>query len=167
MSPKTIRRSCLVLCVALALTAAACNKKAEESAAPAPAPPPQETAAAQATAPAPAPTGVTVASLTLGSAIGADKKVAKEEDTFKKGDTIYAAVGTTGAAASAKLTARWSYEGKSGEKLVKEDSQDIAPTGDATTEFHISKPDGWPTGDYKIEILLDGKSVATKAFRVA
>lgn len=166
MSPKTIRRSCLALCAVLALTAAACHKKAEEAAAPAPAPP-QETAPAQATAPAPAPAAMTVVSLTLGNAIGADKKVTKEEDTFKKGDTIYAAVGTAGAASSAKLAARWSYEGKSGEKLVKEDSQDIAPTGDATTEFHISKPDGWPTGDYKVEILLDGKSVATKAFRVA
>src|SRR5947209_14475964 len=148
MSPKTIRRSCLVLCAALALTAAACHKKTEEAAAPAPAPaPPQETAAA----PAPAPAGVTVASLTLGSAIGADKKITTEKDTFAKGDTLYAAVGTTGAAPSAKLTARWSYEGKSGEKLVKEDSQDIAPTGDSTTEFHVSKPDGWPKGDYKVE----------------
>jgi hypothetical protein len=162
MSAKTIRRSCLVLWAVLALATAACHKKTEEAAAPAPAPAPPPAAA-----PAPAPAGVTVASLTLGSAIGADKKVTQEKDTFDKNDTIYAAVGTTGAAPSAKLTARWSYEAKSGSKPVKEDSQDIAPTGDATTEFHVSKPDGWPKGDYKIEILLDGKSVAIKAFRVA
>src|SRR5262249_21889115 len=122
MSPKTIRRSCLALWAALALTTAACHKKTEEAVEPAPAPPPA-TAPAQPTPPAPAPAGVSVVSLTLGSAIGADKKVTKEEDTFKKNDPLYAAVGTAGAASSAKLTARWSYEGKSGEKLVKEDNQ--------------------------------------------
>jgi hypothetical protein len=49
---------------------------------------------------------------------------------------------------------------------VKEDTATITPTGPATTEFHISKPDGWPAGDYSVEILLDGKSVATKSFKV-
>ena len=27
-------------------------------------------------------------------------------------------------------------------------------------------PDGWPTGKYQVEILLDGRSVATKPFEV-
>jgi hypothetical protein len=143
---------------------AACKKEAppaEPAAAPAPAPAPAAAPAAPAAAP------VTVVALGLGKSIGADKKVTAEADTFAKTDTIYAAVGTTGSAASAALEARWSFVSKAGEKSVKDDKQSIAPTGDATTEFHISKPDGWPAGDYKIEILLDGKSVATKAFRVA
>jgi len=49
---------------------------------------------------------------------------------------------------------------------VKEDSATITPTGPATTEFHIAKPDGWPMGSYQVEILLHGKSVATKSFKV-
>ncbi len=160
---KTIRASLLVAAAALLLTTAACQKKAEE--APAPAPPPA--AAAPAPAPAAAPAGVTVTGLTLGSAIGADKKVTQEKDTFDKKDTFYASVASSGAAPSAKITARWSFEMKSASKPVKEETLDIAPTGDTATEFHVSKPGGWPVGDYKIEILLDGKSVATKAFRVA
>jgi len=165
MSRKTIRASRLLFAAVLMLTVAACHKKAEEAAAPEPAPPPAATETA--TPPAATTAPVTVTSLTLGSAIGPDKKVTQEKDTFGKKDTLYASVGTSGAAPSAKLTARWSYEAKSGSKPVKEETIAIAPTGDAATEFHVEKPDGWPTGDYKIEILLDGKSVAVKAFRVA
>jgi hypothetical protein len=49
---------------------------------------------------------------------------------------------------------------------VKEESATLNPTGPATTEFHISKPDGWPAGDYQVEILVNGKSAATKSFKV-
>ncbi len=157
----------LPLAALLILTSLAACKKSEP---PAPA---AEATPAPAAAPAPAmSTGaaaapVTVVALGIGKAVGADKKVVAEMDTFAKADTIYAAVGTSGAG-TAKLTAKWSYVAHSGaEKPVSEDTQAIAPTADATTEFHISKPDGWPAGDYKVEILLDGKSVATKAFRVA
>ena len=159
----------LPLAALLLLTPFAACKKSEPpapAAADAPAPTAAPAAApAMSTGVAAAP--VTVVALGLGKSIGADKKVVAEVDTFAKADTIYAAVGTTGAG-SAKLTAKWSFVAHSGaEKPVSEDTQAIAPTTDATTEFHISKPDGWPAGDYKIEILLDGKSVATKAFRVA
>lgn len=148
----------LALIVAMALFA--CHKS-EPPQAEQPAPPP-----APAAAPAPA-AGVSVAGVTLGKSIGADKKVGEPTESFGKADTIYASVATTGSAPSATLTAHWTYAGKSGEKSVKEDSQTIAPTGDAVTEFHISKPDGWPPGDYKVEVLLNGSSVATKTFKVS
>ena len=49
---------------------------------------------------------------------------------------------------------------------MNESSETIAPTGAATTAFHISKPDGWPTGKYKVEISLDGNVVQTREFEV-
>jgi hypothetical protein len=42
----------------------------------------------------------------------------------------------------------------------------ISPTGPAVTEFHLSKPDGWPVGNYRIEVLLNGTQAATKSFEV-
>ena len=42
----------------------------------------------------------------------------------------------------------------------------IAPDGPAVTEFHVTKPSGWPPGSYKLEIMLDGKTAATKSFSV-
>jgi hypothetical protein len=160
---------CFPVAALLLLTSVAACKKSEPPAPAADAAP----APAAAAAPAPVPsTGaaaapVTVVALGIGKALGPDKKVVVEMDTFAKSDTFYAAVGTTGAG-SAKLTAKWSLVPRSGaDKPISEDTQAIAPTTGATTEFHISKPGGWAAGDYKIEILLDGKSVATKAFRVA
>ena len=143
----------------------ACGKKEP------PAPPPPATAPAPAPAPtpapapAPAPVGVTVSSVTLGKAIGADKQVTSATETFAKGDTIYASIDTTGSG-SATLAAKWTYS-KDGKTVpVKEDTATITPTGPATSEFHISKPDGWPAGTYQVEILVDGKPAATKAFNV-
>ena len=49
---------------------------------------------------------------------------------------------------------------------VKEDTATISATGAAATEFHISKPDGWPVGTYQLDVALDGKPAVTKSFRV-
>jgi len=146
----------LVGCIALF----GCKKKEE-------APPPEVTPAAAAS-PTPAETPAVVAfkvvSIDLGKAIGADKKVTDPATTFAPKDTIYAVVSTEGAAPSAKLTAKWTFGDKG--QSVKDEDQTIAPTGPAATEFHISKPSGWPVGHYKVEILADGTSAGTKEFDV-
>jgi hypothetical protein len=145
----------LALLALAALADVACNKSKNE-----PLPP-----AAEAPAPAaPAAQPVRVMAVTLGRAVGADKRVATALDTFAPTDTIYASVDTQGAAPSASLSARWTYQDG---QVVHEETQTIAPSGPAATEFHISKPDGWPKGDYKVEILLDGASARTASFRVA
>ncbi len=155
----TQRTQHLALMVAAAIALAACGKKE--------APPPPAPAPAPVVAPAapPAPAGVTLTSVTLGKAVGADKKVSAATETFAKGDTIHASIDTTGAG-SATVVAKWTYSKDGKTAPVKEESATITPTGPATTEFHISKPDGWPTGDYQVEILVNGSSAATKSFKV-
>jgi predicted small lipoprotein YifL len=150
----------LTLATAATLALAACGKKEPPPPPPAPAPAP-----AAAPAPAPAPVGVTLLAVTLGKAVGADKKVSAPTEVFAKGDTIHASIDTTGAG-SATLVAKWTYTKDGKTAPVKEDTATITPTGPAATEFHISKPDGWPAGDYQVEILLDGKPVATRSFKV-
>ena len=142
-----------VACLAVPIALSAC-KRAET-------PPPAPPAAAPAPAPAPAP--FRVSGVDVGNAIGADKRVTAPSATLAAGDTIYASVASTGAASSVKLTARWTY-GDEGQ-VVSEENQTIAPTGPAYSEFHISKPDGWPAGTYKVEILADGAPVASKNCR--
>lgn len=148
----------LALSFASALALSACSKQApEESAA---APEASTPAAAPEAAPAPAP--VTVGTVDLGSAVGPDQKVTAATTTFTPQDTIYASVATTGSG-TATLDAKWTYQDG---QTVKDDSKSIAPTGPADTAFSISKPDGWPAGNYKVEISLNGTSVATKDFSV-
>jgi len=152
-----IKNSLYILCALLIMIAAACGKS--EPPAPAPAPEP-----APAPAPAP-PAGVTGGAISLGKAVGPDKKISAPAETFAKADTIYASVETSGSGTAA-LKAKWTYS-KGGQSTdVKEDSQTIMPTGPATSEFHISKPGGWPAGDYQVEVFLDDKSIGTKTFTV-
>jgi hypothetical protein len=152
-----------VIVIAAVMALAACGKK-EEPPKPAatPAPPPP---AVQAPAPAPVPAGVTVGVITVGKAIGADKKVSAVTETFSKGDTMYASVDTTGQG-TATLKAKWTYHKDGKVAVVSEDTQTIAPTGPATSEFHVSKPDGWPVGDYQVEIFVGDKSAGVKKFSV-
>ena len=161
--------SLLALGLAGALTIAACNKDTEN------APPPATTTPAPATTPPPAATtstpstttpaqqGVSVTSVDLGTAVGADQKVTSPTTSFGPKDTIYAAVSTSGTASNATLGAKWTYQDG---QTVNDSSQTIAPSGPAVTTFHISKPDGWPAGNYKVEISLNGTSVSSKDFTV-
>ena len=107
--------------------------------------------------------GVRVSQIDLGRSVNADKTINDNTASFKPNDTVYASIATRGAAATATLKARWTYQDG---QVVNESTQTIAPTGDARTEFHVSKPDGWPTGKYKLEVLLNGSSAATKDFEV-
>ncbi len=141
-----------ILASAVALTAC---KKAET-------PAPTPTAAPVEPTPVPAP-AVTVTDLSLGKSVGADKKVQTPTDTFSPKDTIFAAVSTDGSAPSSVIAVKWTFgDGQT----VKEDSKTIAPTGPAVTEFSIQKPTGWPKGNYKVEVTVDGKPGPSKTFKV-
>lgn len=153
-------RILFTLLVSAVLALGACGKKDEPKTTTAPAPAP-----APAPKPAPAPAGVTVSNVTTGKAIGADKKVTAATDTFAKGDTMYVSVDTTGSG-SAKLDAKWTYRKGDQVAVVKEDSMTINASGPATNEFHVSKPDGWPPGDYVVEVMVDGKPAGSKKLTV-
>jgi hypothetical protein len=150
----SFRAAALALATCLALVAA-CNR--EQAAAPPP---------AVAPAPTPAPPVAQefrISRIDLGNAIDAAKRVSSPADVFKPGDTIYASIVTDGASPSVTLVARWTYEDG---QTVSQDSQNVAPTGPAATEFHISKPDGWPAGRYQIELIANGASAGVRSFEV-
>ena len=107
--------------------------------------------------------GVRVSHIDVGRSLNADKTINDNTNSFKPNDTIYASIATGGTAVAATLKARWTYQDG---RLVNESTQTIAPTADARTEFHISKPDGWPAGKYKLEVFLNGSAAVTKDFEV-
>lgn len=122
--------------------------------------------------PAPVPTPVPVASVAvtgvdLGTAVGADMKVTAPATTFAPKDTIIAAVSTStndpAGTVAGKLGAKWSFQDG---QVVNEETKDVNFMGSGATDFQISKPDGWPTGKYKLEVMLDGNVVQTREFEV-
>jgi hypothetical protein len=135
----------LVLAAALAF---GCQKKAET-------PPPA------ATTPAAVPFRVT--GIDLGKSLTADKRIAAPTTTFGVKDTIYAVIASEGEARSVTIQARWTFQDTI---LVAADSQMVAPTGPAWTEFHIMKPTRWPVGAYALEVSTGGASAGRKTFQV-
>jgi hypothetical protein len=145
MHSRLLGTSILALTLAVVLSAA-CTKKSED---------PGATGTTG--------TGVRVSQIDMGRSLNADKTINDNTLSFKPNDTIYASVATTGSAPTATVKARWTYQDG---QVVNESTQTISPTGDARTEFHIAKPDGWPPGKYKLEVFLNGSSAATKDFEV-
>ena len=107
--------------------------------------------------------GVRVSHIDMGRSLNADRTINDTTDSFKPNDTVYASIATEGTAATTTLKARWTYQDG---QVVNESTQTIAPAGNARTEFHIAKPDGWPPGKYTLEVFVNGSSAATRAFDV-
>jgi hypothetical protein len=106
---------------------------------------------------------VSVAQVELGRGVDNEKRVTERVDTFAPHDVIYASVITNGSSPGTTLKARWTYEDG---QVVEETEQAIAPNGPSATEFHISKPDGWPAGKYTVEVFVDGQPVKKESFEV-
>jgi ABC-type transport system substrate-binding protein len=151
---KTSRLSRTLFAAAIAGAVLVGCKQSEP--APAPTPAPTAEPAPAATAPA------TVSSVTLGNAIGTDNTIATPLTTFAAGDTIHASVATDGGTAGS-LTARWTHVDS--DQVVHEETRQV-PAGQQVTEFRISKPDGWPTGRYRLDVSLDGNPVQASDFEV-
>jgi len=86
----------------------------------------------------------------LGRGLNADKTVNGFTTRFKPTDTIYAAVLTDGAGSS-KVKARWLYAGR----VVSEPERHVTYQGPASTEFHIQNTNGFPPGEYTVELFLE------------
>jgi len=147
MHTKLLSTTILPLTIAIALSVA-CTKKNENP---------------DATGTTGTAVGVRVSQVDMGRSLNADKTINDNTDSFKPNDTVYASIATQGTSATTTLKTRWTYQDG---QVVNESTQTIAPTGDARTEFHISKPDGWPAGKYRLEVFLNGSSVTTKEFEV-
>ena len=137
-----------IACLGLMLGVAACSKKTTETSNP----------GADQTAVIP----TTVSAVELGRGVDTDKRITERVEQFRPGDTIYASVITAGTT-PATLHAKWTYQDG---QVVEESDQSISPAGTSATEFHVSKPDGWPAGNYTLEISLNGAVVQTKQFTV-
>lgn len=145
----TLRSLAGLFCLALVLAGAACaNRQADESATTEP--------ATQAPAP-----NVQVTEVILGRDLDTDNRVTVQTDQFKPNDVVYVTVLTSGSSPTATLRTVWTDENG---QVIDESQQVIASTG--ITEFHVSKPEGLPTGRYRVEVFLDGTSVQTKEFTI-
>ena len=102
----------------------------------------------------------------LGSGIGSDLSVLTPTTSFRSMDTIYAVVttATSGGETTGVLRVRWSYG--EDDQTVHEEVKPLRFSGNGVTAFRISKPDGWPQGDYRVQVTLDDRETKTRTFSV-
>ena len=142
------------LCLAIAIGAVACDRSQRSTRTDAPA-----VSSGSSALPA------KVTGIELGNAVTAEGRVAAgaAKSTFAPSETIYVSVLTDRPPAGATLSARWTYEDG---QLVSEGHESLTSAERNATEFHISKPDGWPAGRYKVEIALNGQPAGGREFEV-
>lgn len=99
--------------------------------------------------------------LQLGRALNSDKSIAIHATRFKPDQTVYVSILTMGAG-SGELSVRWTFQGR----VISEESRSVSYSSDAATEFHIAYAGGFPTGEYKVEVMVDGQPLETRTFRV-
>ncbi len=125
--------------------------------------PPADSAAA---APAPMPAAM-VTTIETGKHIDASKRIVDTTTTFAPRDTLYISVVTSNAMPSTMLKSVVTFQDG---QVVDSATQAVVPPattgGTSVTEFHLVKPGGWPTGDYTVEIWLDGQSAGTRTVKV-
>jgi len=102
--------------------------------------------------------------ITLATSVDSSFKAVGSTTTFKPSDKFYASVQVSNILVGRKVEARWylgSDEITSGRTSITADKE-----GSGYYAFSLSVPDGFPEGDYKVEIYLDGTMVKTMAFNV-
>lgn len=116
-------------------------------------------------APAPMPSSetISVSGIDLGTSVGGDNRIASPMTTFAGRDTIHASVSTDGSATGSTITTRWVFQDG---QVVHEEKKTVTTTGPAVHDFTISKPDGFPVGKYKLEVMVDDTTMQRRDFEV-
>ncbi|KAB7766814.1 hypothetical protein [Xanthomonas maliensis] len=96
---------------------------------------------------------VTVASVEVGTSAAADKRVTPATTIGSK-DTIIVSVKTQGSANNVPVAAKLTYQDG---QVAGEQNATLTTSGNETTNLSFSKPDGWPTGNYTAQVMVDGK----------
>ena len=102
-----------------------------------------------------------LANIQVGRSLNQDGSVASMTTLFKPSETVYVAVQT--GAGKGVIGVRWKF----GTKVVAEPTKSVDyNTGPKSTEFHLQNSGGFPAGEYRVDILVNGQPAASRAFRV-
>ena len=102
-----------------------------------------------------------VKTLQLGKSLNPDNSVGTHTTRFKPDDTIYVAL-LSEEPGEGTVTVRWMFGGQ----VVSEAKKDVSYMRPAATEFHLQNSGGFPPGEYRVDILVNGQSAGSREFRV-
>jgi hypothetical protein len=99
--------------------------------------------------------------LQTGKTLNSDNSVGIQGTRFSPTETLYVSVLTAGPG-SGTIQAIWKFRGS----VVNESKKDVSYQNSAATEFHLQYAGKLPTGEYTVEILIDGTQVAMRELKV-
>jgi len=102
-----------------------------------------------------------IKTLQLGKTLNTDNSVGAITTRFKPDDTIYVAL-LSDEPGEGTVTVKWMFGGQ----VVSEATRDVSYMRPAATEFHLQNSGGFPTGEYRVDILIDGQPAGSREFRV-
>lgn len=105
-----------------------------------------------------------VAALTMASKVDGGNNPTNSTTTFSKTDTIWAVADLTGTAVGTPVEAHWFHT--TSNQQINANTVTTTSAGEHRLPFFISKPDGWPTGDYRVDILINGSVMKSSTFQV-
>jgi hypothetical protein len=102
-----------------------------------------------------------VTTIQTGKSLNSDNSIATHAATFRPKDVMYVSV-LTSARGSGTIVVRWRYSGR----VIHEVSKEVSYNDQAATDFRFQAADGFPAGEYTIEVAVDGKDAGTRSVRV-
>ena len=102
-----------------------------------------------------------IATLQLGKTLNTDNSVGTITSRFKPDDTVYISL-LSDEPGEGTVTVKWMFGGQ----VVSEAKKDVSYMRPAATEFHLQNSGGFPTGEYRVDILINGQPAGSREFRV-
>jgi hypothetical protein len=100
----------------------------------------------------------------MASKVDGGNNPANSTTTFSKTDTIWAVVDITGTGIGTPVESRWFHT--TSNQQINSNTVTTTSAGEHRLPFFISKPDGWPVGDYRVDILVNGSVMKSSTFQV-
>jgi hypothetical protein len=96
-----------------------------------------------------------------GKSLNSDHSIGRHAISFRPDDTMYVSVLTIGRGAGT-IQVKWALRGYELHQVTKK----VSYNGQAATDFRFAAADGFPVGDYTVEVIVDGKPFETRRIKV-
>ena len=102
-----------------------------------------------------------VVGIQTGKSLNSDHSIGTHAATFHPNDPMYVSVLSNGRG-KGTITVKWTFAGRDLQTLTKK----VSYNGQAATDFRFVAADGFPVGDYTIEVTVDGKIIESRRVKV-
>jgi hypothetical protein len=102
-----------------------------------------------------------VVGIQTGKSLNSDHSIGRHAASFHPNDPMYVSVLSNGRG-KGTITVKWTFAGQVLQTLTKK----VSYNGQAATDFRFVAADGFPVGDYTIDVTVDGKTIETRRVKV-